>query len=88
MGAPFRQGEDLFRRNCRVDTSKGNLDLEDKLLIRAIFRLFLGKSTETLQGLDGFEPAGHTLRSKLLGLLVKSKHAANSFPENLEVCTP
>lgn len=68
-----------------MDTVKGDLDLEDKLLVRAIFRLFLGKSTGTLQGLDGVEPAGYALRSKLLGLLVKSMAAANSFPENIEV---
>ena len=72
---------------CGLDSPKPAVDLEQQALVDALIRLFLGSSPQAtaLPPNSRVLPAGPGLRARILGLLCKSKAAADSFPATLQV---
>ncbi|KAK9795879.1 hypothetical protein WJX73_005986 [Symbiochloris irregularis] len=83
-----RLADDLLRKRCALDASKPAVDLEQRNLVDALFRLYLGSplSAEALPAANKVKPASPTLQARVLVLMCKSKLAAESFPKTMEAC--
>ena len=77
----------LFR--CSTDGNKPDVSLEDANLIQRMFSLFHGSEQKSAQLPPDKKalPASPAVRARLMSLLKRSLVAANSFPDNLQVCT-
>lgn len=85
--AVSRLGDEALRRRCSLDSPKPTVDLEQQSLVDAMLRLFLGLPPEAtaLPAEARVQPAAPALRARLLGLLCKSRAAADTFPGALQV---